>query len=61
MKNHKFFAIQLWKIRIFKIRLDKIVSLMRIWVDYNEYIRSVQEEINYAEGRIHDSVQEKCK
>lgn len=32
---------------------------MRKWVDYNEYIRSVQEEINYTEGRIHDSVQEK--
>ena len=23
---------------------------MRKWVDYNEYIRSVQEEINYTEG-----------
>lgn len=33
-------------------------EFMRKWVDYNEYIRSVQEEINYAEGRIHDSVQE---
>lgn len=34
-------------------------EFMRKWVDYNEYIRSVQEEINYTEGRIHDSVQEK--
>ena len=25
---------------------------MRKWVDYNEYVRSVEEEINYAEGRI---------
>ena len=25
---------------------------MRKWVDYNEYVRSIEEEINYAEGRI---------
>ena len=25
---------------------------MRKWVDYNEYIRSVEEEIDYAENRI---------
>ena len=25
---------------------------MRKWVDYNEYVRSVEDEINYAEGRI---------
>lgn len=34
-------------------------ELMRKWVDYNEYIRSVQEEINYAEGRIHNSEHQK--
>ena len=27
-------------------------ELMRKWVDYNEYVRSIEEEINYAEGRI---------
>lgn len=25
---------------------------MRNWVDYNEYVKSIEEEINYAEGRI---------
>ena len=25
---------------------------MRKWVDYNEYVKSIEEEINYAEGRI---------
>ena len=25
---------------------------MRKWVDYNEYGKSIEEEINYAEGRI---------
>lgn len=25
---------------------------MRKWVDYNEYVRSVEEEIDYAENRI---------
>ena len=25
---------------------------MRKWVDYNEYVRSVEDEINYAENRI---------
>lgn len=25
---------------------------MRKWVDYNEYVRSVEKEIDYAEGRI---------
>ena len=27
---------------------------MRKWVDYNEYVRSIEEEINYAEGRINE-------
>ena len=25
---------------------------MRNWVDYNEYVKSIEEELNYAEGRI---------
>ena len=25
---------------------------MRKWVDYNEYVKSIEEKINYAEGRI---------
>lgn len=25
---------------------------MRKWGDYNEYVKSIEEEINYAEGRI---------
>ena len=25
---------------------------MRKWIDYNEYVRSVEEEINYAENKI---------
>ena len=25
---------------------------MKNWVDYNEYVKSIEEEINYAEGRI---------
>ena len=25
---------------------------MRKWVDYNEYVKSIEEEINYAEGRM---------
>ena len=25
---------------------------MRNWVDYNEYVKSIEEEINYDEGRI---------
>jgi len=25
---------------------------MRKWVDYNEYVRSVEDEINYAENKI---------
>ena len=25
---------------------------MQKWVDYNEYVKSIEEEINYAEGRI---------
>lgn len=27
-------------------------ELMRKWVDYNEYVRSIEDEINYAENKI---------
>ena len=27
-------------------------EFMRKWVDYNEYVRSIEEEINHAENRI---------
>lgn len=30
---------------------------MRKYVDYNKYVKGIQEEINYAEGRIIDNVQ----
>ena len=35
-----------------KLQSAKFQIGMQKWVDYNEYVKSIEEEINYAEGRI---------
>lgn len=50
--------IQVLRKRLAKVTPEKYrqqdfkTEHMRKWVDYNEYVRSIAEEINYAEGRI---------
>ena len=52
-------------VSVLRSRLTKVIpenyqqqnfksEYMRKWVDYNEYVRSIEEEINYAEGRIRE-------
>ena len=39
-------------ISTWRSRLASVSSEMRQYVDYSEYVRSIKQEIDYAEGRI---------
>ncbi len=47
-----------WRSRLATVTLENYnqqcfrAEFMRKWVDYNEYVRNVKEEIDYAENRI---------
>ena len=50
--------IAAWRSRLATVTLENYnqqsfrAEFMRKWVDYNDYVNSIEEEINYAEGRI---------